>query len=76
MKRFYEKGENYIQKELQKKRLEKKLEKYEKNLNNAQIMLNRAHENILLNNKKHYEKLREKENQLETANKNLEKEQA
>lgn len=71
MKRFYEKGENYIQKELQKKRLEKKLEKYEKNLNNAQIMLNRAHANILLNNKKHYEKLREKENQLESANKNL-----
>lgn len=69
MKRFYEKGENYIQKELQKKRLEKKLEKYEKNLNNAQIVLNRAHVNILLNNKKHYEKLREKENQLESAKK-------
>ena len=73
MKRFYEKGENYIQKELQKKRLEKKLEDYEKNLNNAQIMLDRMFEAMLSNNKKHYEKLREKENKLEAANKNLER---
>ena len=51
--------------------IRKKLEKYEKNLNNTQIMLDRMIKVILLNNKKHYEKLREKENQLESANKNL-----
>lgn len=73
MKRFYEKGENYLQKEQYKKRLEKELEKYGKNLNNAQIMLDRMFGEMLSNNKKHYEELREKENQLETANKNLER---
>lgn len=52
MKRFYEKGENYIQKERYKKRLEKELEKYGKNLNNAQIMLDRMFGEMLSNNKK------------------------